>query len=428
MVEVVEAIEPWLGYVHDATTLLFGVFVSAAFLGIRIEKREVASLLGFSFVFGAASGAVSLALSPMASKQLYPLLVHVPLAVLLSLRFKQRPLACVVAVLVAYLCCQISNWVGLAVLAAAHAQWAYYLARILTTTAAGACLLHLLTTMDVQFLQKSDQSLAIFGMLPAIYYVFDYATNVYTEILHSGSVVAVEFLAFALCIFYLAFLLVYFRQYEEGEEAKSRTWMLQTQMEQSARELAALKRSERELALLRHDMRHYLTSVSTYIGMGEDQKAQELIADVVAAADRTRPERCCNNEVVNMVVSSFSQKAKETGVELRAEVAVPAELPVADVDLFALLSNALENAVAAAAKAGEGDRVVDLGLRLRDGKLLVSVSNGFGKRPVLVDGMPQASREGHGLGTRSIRYIAERAGGNCQFSLQGDRFVLRIVL
>lgn len=417
-----------LGFAHDATTLLFGVFVSAAFLGIRMEKREVASLLCFSLVFGAASVGVTLALGASASKQLYPLLVHVPLAAFLTLRFKQRPLACVVAVLIAYLCCQMSNWVGLAVLSVAHAQWAYFIARILTTMIAGAILLRLLTGMDVQFLQKSNQSLLIFGMLPAIYYIFDYATNVYTGILHSGSVVAVEFLAFALCIFYIVFLLVYFKQYEEGQEAKSRSWMLQTQMEQSARELAALKRSERELALLRHDMRHYLTSVSTYIGMGEEQKAQELIAEVVSAADRTRPERCSNNEVVNMVVSSFSQKAREAGVELRAGAAVPAKLPVADVDLFALLSNALENAVTAAAQAKNDDRVVDLDLRFCDGKLLISISNGFGKKPVLVDGMPQTSKEGHGLGTRSIRYITERAGGNCQFSLRGDRFTLRIVL
>ena len=421
-------VELVLSYAHDATTLLFGVFISAAFLGMRMERRELLALLGFSLASGLVSAGVNATAGPLVSKQLYPLVVHLPLVAFLTLRFKRPPVACAVAVLIAYLCCQVSNWVGLATLAAAHAMWAYYLSRIVTTIATFAVLMYLLTSMDVRFLQQSTRTLLIFGMLPAVYYAFDYATTVYTELLHSGSVVAVEFLAFALCIFYILFLLVYFRQYEESQEAKSRTWMLQTQIEQSARELAALKRSEQELAVLRHDMRHYLTSVSSYIGMGEVRRAQELIAEVVAAADRTRPERCCANEVVNMVVSSFSQKADEAGVELATAAEVPAELDVPDVDLFALLSNALENAVAAAAGAPEGSRHVDLRMRLDDGKLLIEVSNTFGQTPVLVDGMPQAARDGHGLGTRSIAYIAERLHGNCQFALQTDRFVLRIIL
>lgn len=417
-----------LGYVHDATTLLFGVFVSAAFLGMRMGRREVAALLGFSLASGLVSAGVNVMAGPLVSRQLYPLVVHAPLVAFLAVRSKRPPVACAVAVLIAYLCCQASNWVGLATLAVAHAMVAYYLARIATTIGTFAALIYLLTGMDVRFLQQSTRTLLIFGMLPAVYYAFDYATNVYTEVLHSGSVVAVEFLAFALCIFYVLFLLVYFRQYEESQEAKSRTWMLQTQIEQSARELAALKRSEQELAVLRHDMRHYLTSISTYIGMGEGQRAQELIAEVVAAADRTRMERRSNNELVNMVVSSFAQKAQDAGVELAVAAAVPAELPIPDVDLFALLSNALENAVTAAAEAPEGARDVSFDLRFDNQKLLVEISNTYGSEPTFADGMPQAAREGHGLGTRSISYIAERLHGNCQFSIRDGRFVLRVVL
>lgn len=420
--------EAALGFIHDATTLLFGVFVSAAFLGIRMERRCVRDLLVFSLVFGAASAAVNATLGPLVSKQLYPLLVHVPLIAFLTLRFRQRPLACTIAVLIAYLCCQVSNWVGLATLGMTGLMWAYYLARIATTLATFAVLMWLLTSMDVLFLQRSTQTLLIFGILPAVYYVFDYTTNVYTSILHSGSVVAVEFLAFTLCIFYLLFLLVYFRQYEASEQARQASWMLRTQMEQSERELEAIRRSGRELAVLRHDMRHYLTSVSSYIERGETQRAQELISEVVATVAATKPERCCNNDVVNMVVATFGEKCVQRGVRLRVTATVPAQLSVPDVNLFALLSNALENAVNAAAQA-EGDRrFIDFEARMSDDKLLICVSNTFGVTPVLANGLPQATREGHGLGTRSISYIVERLHGNCQFAVEDDRFVLRVVL
>ena len=44
------------------------------------------------------------------------------------------------------------------------------------------------------------------------------------------------------------------------------------------------------------------------------------------------------------------------------------------------------------------------------------------------DGLPVAKEEGHGFGSQSIRYVAEKLHGNCQFSVVDDRFVLRVVL
>lgn len=38
---------------HNATTLLFGVYISAAFLGIRMDRRNVLTLLWFSAAVGA---------------------------------------------------------------------------------------------------------------------------------------------------------------------------------------------------------------------------------------------------------------------------------------------------------------------------------------------------------------------------------------
>ena len=42
-----------LNIVHNATTLLFGVFASAAFLGIRLNRKNNLTLLLFSCVSGA---------------------------------------------------------------------------------------------------------------------------------------------------------------------------------------------------------------------------------------------------------------------------------------------------------------------------------------------------------------------------------------
>ncbi len=426
--DTVDLVLTVLWAVHHATTLVFGVFVSAAILDIDLDRRHVLELLGVSAVTGGAFALASAWGGELLAKQLYPLLVHIPLAVFLMLRHHKSPLLVLLAVTTAYLACQVSNWVGLFALAASGSMPVYYAARIAVTVVVFAALMHYLPPLAVQLADKTPTELGILLMLPLVYYVFDYATNVYTTLLHSGSVVTVEFLAFALCIFYVLFLAVYLREYEAKEEARRESWMVETRAAQATKELDAWRRSGRELSVLRHDMRHYLRGIGALLDEGEVEQARERLDEICSAVERTAVRRRSANETVNIALSSFDDEIARRGIDARLTAAVPAELSVSEVDLFSVLSNALENAVAAAASAPEGKRRVGLDLRMEDGKLLLEVSNTFGMAPQMADGMPTASREGHGFGTQSIKLACERMGGNCQFSVTGDRFVLRAVL
>ena len=161
-----------------------------------------------------------------------------------------------------------------------------------------------------------------------------------------------------------------------------------TMMGFSEKEIEAIKRSQYEISILRHDMRHFLTNISGYIENGETEKAQEFIREVITATDNTATQCYSKNEVVNLILSSYEEKIKAGGIEFKYSVQIPEELPYSEVDLTAILSNALENAIHAVKKL----------------------------------------EEGHGFGSQSIRYVAEKLHGNCQFSVVDDRFVLRVVL
>lgn len=54
-----------------------------------------------------------------------------------------------------------------------------------------------------------------FGVIPVLYYVFDYLTRVYTDLLSSGAPVVVEFMPFICCGAYLVFLLYNFTKGQE---------------------------------------------------------------------------------------------------------------------------------------------------------------------------------------------------------------------
>lgn len=175
-------------------------------------------------------------------------------------------------------------------------------------------------------------------------------------------------------------------------------------------------------------MRHYLRGLAALIEEGHTDEALERIDALCETNDRTAVRRYCANETVNIALSSLSADINAHGITADLHAAVPETVHVGDVDLFSVVSNALDNAIAAASGGPEGKRFVDLDLRYEDGQLLLLVSNTFGRAPHMVDGMPVTQHTGHGFGTKSIMLAVERMNGNCQFRINGDRFELRAVM
>ena len=413
---------------HNATTLLFGVYISAAFLGIRMDRRNVLTLLWFSAASGVLCIISNLLWGEAGTQRIYPLIIHLPLVIFLHLYYKYRMAHCALSVLTAYLCCQVSKWVGLVAVSLTDEKWVYYAVRTAVTALVFYLFIRYVSDAAAQLLAKPTKDIAILGLMPLVYYLYDYATNVYTELLYSGRAVVAEFLGFVLCIAYILFLFMYFKQYEEKREAEQRGQLMEMKRAQSEKEIAALRRSEYTVSLLRHDMRHFLTNLSGLIENNETEKALAFIGEIISTTDRTATRRYCKNESINLILSSYADRITGRNIEYKCTVQVPERLPYSDVDLTAILSNALENAVHAVEKLPPERRSIELDLRMREEKLLLSVKNTFAEPPELRNGMPVSHAEGHGFGTQSIRYVAEKLHGNCQFSVEGDRFVLRVVL
>lgn len=393
-----------------------------------MNRKNILILFGFTSAVGAIYVLSFICFGEVITTQIYPLIIHIPLIIFLSLFYKYKPMLSALSVLTAYLCCQISKWVGLVALDMTKQEWVYYSARIVTTVIVFAVLIRFVSNATAQLIQMPVKSLIIFALMPFTYYLFDYITGVYTALLYSGKEVVVEFLGFILCIAYLLFLLVYFKQYEEKREAQQRNRMMEMQRAQSQKELEAIKRSEYSVSLLRHDLRHFLANISAFIDNDETEKAKEYISEVLQSVDQTTMHKYCKNEIVNMILSSHENEIKANQIELQHSIQIPERLPFSDVDLTSILSNALENAIHAVLPLEAEKRKIVLDLRMNGEKLLISVKNTFAEMPQIVDGMPLSQKAGHGFGTQSIRYITEKMNGNCQFTVKEDWFIVRVVV
>lgn len=414
--------------IHNAVILLFGIFVSSAFLGIRINKKSLFSLLFVFVILGNISLIFASLFGNNVTEMFYPFIVHLPLILIFTFYFRANWAVSTLSILNAYLCCQVSNWIGILLFFITNKLWLYFLIRIISNIVLGILLCILVPKASQRITQKPTRAVLILSIMPITYYIFDYTTSVYTNLLYSGLEIVVEFLGFVLCIAYLLFIFLYFKQYEEKKEAERLSQFIQLKRSYTEKEIETAKKTKATISIIRHDMRHFLSNILIYIENGETEKAQNYIKEIIATSEHTTPVSFGKNEIVNMILTSFVKKIEENSIDFKCSVSIPETLPFSDVDVTSILSNAMENAINAARSAEMEKRIIELDMRMNCDKLLISVKNTFKDKPIFKDGMPKTLDPEHGIGTESIKYVVEKLGGIYQFSASDDFFKLRIIL
>lgn len=363
-------------------------------------------------------------------REIYPLVVHFPLLLLLY-ALTGRLLWPLFSILTAYLCCQLRRWIALfavAILSGGQPMQNFF--ELLLTLPLLLLLLRYTSPLVRQLSGYPAKTQCQFGAIPVVYYIFDYITSVYTDLLAGGDPVVVEFMPFVCCAAYLVFLLYNSVKELTQNQLKQAQKSLGIQLNQAVREIDALRESQMLASQYRHDMRHHLQYVSACIENGQEDQAQAYISGICKEIEAQKVERYCENETANLILSAFAGRAKKEGIEIKVKGSLPPFILISDSDLCVLLSNALENALHACQPlaAAKETCVIYVQFYNRDGRLFLQIENPCGDHIPFENGIPVSHEPGHGIGVQSICAIVERYGGMCTFLVQNHHFILRLSL
>lgn len=416
-----------LSWIHNITAMLFGIYISSFFLGVKQNKDNVIKLAVFSCIEGTFYLIVMSILGDSLANQIYLFLIHIPLIIFLYIYYKFPLLSCMISVFSAYLCCQISNWCGLFLLSITGQEWCYYLVRIIVTVATFIILCRYVCRTTSAIFAKEKRELCIIGFLPFIYYVFDYAFTKFSSLLYTGNRAIVEFMGFAFCIAYLIFLIVYFKEFEEKQEFRQYSDLMELHLQSIQNEIDHVKNSEHTLSILRHDMRHNLNIILTFLQNDNAEKAIEYIKSISESYDDTIVKEYCSDDMINSVISMYDMRFRSKGFELICDISCN-DIVFSERDFSTLLSNALENAFHALESEKDGEKWAKLTIANKGDSVLLCIENPAPHMPKFVDGIPVSDRKGHGIGVKSIIYYVEQLNGQWHFSMSGDIFVLRVIV
>lgn len=427
-----------LGGINFALVFFFGVALSVSFAGGCKRKRDRIVLLALCPVFLALQTASWLLMGIDAAKQFYPLYIHLPLLLGLAFGLKKPVGISLVSICAAYLCCQLPRCGGIVVAAITGSALTGEIAYTIIIAPIFFVLWRHFVPSARDTMAESPKSLLLFGSLPIMYYIYDCIIAVrpnilYSELLSSDHAyfrlqMVAEILPAAVGLLYMVYTTAYREQLQRRTRAELLSSQMAGQLKQAETEMASLRRTEAQAAAYHHDMRHHLTAIDGFLTAGSPRQAQEYIKKVRTDIDKIIPKQFCENELVNLLCSSFSAKADRMKVRLKVEAVVSALLPISDTELCALLSNGLENALNAAGEQETSRRWVELYCGVRQDNFLIEIRNPYSGGIVFRDGLPVSDRPNHGYGCHSIRAITESHQGICEFSAEGGIFTLRVVL
>lgn len=406
---------------------VFGIMLSFSFCEIFwTRKRVLFATLG-SMVLLMVQGGIYCFVEYKAVEYFYPVIMHVPLSILLFF-FTHRYLWSVISVLTAYLCCQLRRWLALFFVALAAGDG--YMLEVAELIITIPLLLGLIKYISPAVRSISANSVWLqsqFSLIPIVYYVYDYLTQVYMQVLTQASPVVTEFMAFVCCVAYLIFVLRISEEKWVRSQLEQMQDSLNLQVTQAVREIETLQKSQEKARQYRHDLRHHLQYISACIDNGRTGQVKEYIHEICAEIAENKVMVFCENETVNLIFSSFAARAKEKEVGMKIQAQIPKKLKIAENDLCVILSNALENALNACMEVKESSSAyIEILAFEKKEKLCLQIRNSCDSQVHFEYGIPVTNRPGHGMGVKSICALVEKYHGLYSFVLEDNSFVFRV--
>lgn len=267
--------------------------------------------------------------------------------------------------------------------------------------------------------------------IPALCYAVVYALASWpSNITDSpGNMFAAVLMLVLMTITYILIIRLLSQQRIDAELQRSNEF-LETYAEGLRRQAEMVRRADEEMSVVRHDIRHIYSLMSSYLDAGETEKVRELLKRQNAELDKVKAKRYCENIAVNGILGAIDQQALKLNVEFECKADVPEKLGRAnEFELATVISNLTENALYAASNAKD-EKWVKIRIFTVKKQLMLEIRNTFaGKASLSVkNGLPVSERgEGHGYGLLSVRAFAEKNDAIFKYSAEGNIFCVQLI-
>ena len=428
-----------MDYIRSILSFLFAIFMLYTFLDCDLQKsRKLYFSASLAAVFLMIDIVVLYNFGYVHFMMLYPLLVHFPVLIIFILlsKFSAIKVFFINSTVIAI----VTSFSMLALIISSFWDYDKTMLNLICYTLylpVGFLLYRYVRPAFLYMLRNTNEGWLGFCAIPLSFTAITYFLGKYNldKVLADMSGVISELIltyaaaALILVIASYALILRHFRQTREKITMESESDILRMQVNSARTHIDALKESQETAAIYRHDMRHHLNLINSFLLDDNKVAAQNYISQVRQNIEDSVVETYCSNYAVNLILNSWFTKAKEEGISVETRIDVPQKNKVSDMGLCIIFSNAIENALQACRRIPyTSERFIKVTCRSQNDQLFIQIINNYAEAVTFVDGLPISSEEEHGLGTRSIAAVVQGYDGLSSFKAENGIFEVSLIL
>lgn len=206
--------------------------------------------------------------------------------------------------------------------------------------------------------------------------------------------------------------------------------LLSLQIDEQKKMVEKTKGLYEETRALRHDLKHYLTTIGEMLTMGR-------VDDVLAEIKEITEIKLTKVNVVNIsngyLNAAINAKLEECeSKKIKTDILVSGEIPNSmSIDITIMIMNLLDNAVEAEMKYEENKRYIHLSIQRDGDDLMIQVAN-YIEESILKYNKKLISskkdRNKHGIGLVSVRKTIEQYMGFLNIEEKNNKFVVTAMI
>lgn len=177
-----------------------------------------------------------------------------------------------------------------------------------------------------------------------------------------------------------------------------------------------------------HDLKH---QINTLLAVDSSMERGKMLADVNKAIDIYDSITHTGNETLDIILTEKRLLCEGAGISFACIADGEALNFMSPMDISSLFGNALDNAIEyIKQQPDKAKRFINLNVSRQNNLVIIHIENYFNVEIKFDGNLPVTTKEdksSHGYGTKSIKLIADKYGGNMLMNAADELFILDIL-
>ena len=256
--------------------------------------------------------------------------------------------------------------------------------------------------------------------------------------IRSGTVTISALLARVLlliCMFLIShFMILFIQQLKEQLETNTRNQAMERLLQIQHDQYSMLQARIAENRRARHDFRQHLRVIQDCVKRGDLEDLKSYLAEYEKQFPSHSDHIYCNSYAVNAILAFYADKAENHNIRLDVKIQMSDTPVIPETEFCVLLGNLLENALDACQTGRSESKTSQPFIRVcaiqtGTSTLSITVDNTSVFKPTWInEKLVSTKAAGSGIGTESIRMIAEQYHGDARFEWKDGVFYASVML